>query len=82
MEASGFDDSGEDTDSDSLESLKKKLLDLEEKMERISLQTGEGYHALRNQRRLKTYLEHLVDALEDHMDGSLPDPPRLEDMDE
>lgn len=80
MDVNGFDESREDNDSEPVESLKKRMIELEEKLDQISLETGDGYHALRNQQRLKIYLEHLAEALEEQLDGSLPDPPRLEGL--
>ncbi len=74
----GLDESGEEANNDSTDEMRERLEHLQERLDQLSLETGDGYHALRNQRRLKVYLEHLVETLEERVGGSWPNPPQLE----
>ena len=74
-----FEEDFENLNEDEEEQLKDRFAQLEERLNQLELETGEGHHALNNQKRLMYYLDELCRILESELDVDLPDPPSLEE---
>lgn len=74
-----FDEDFENLDEGEQERLRERFSDLEERLDRLEVNAGQGDRALTHQRRLMFYLDELRRILESELDVDLPAPPAPEE---